>query len=191
MKYFDPNSAYYSRVKALSLFRILKNPKKEIESKLQEVSDLLYLSVQKEPESFPKALNILKEYLENVFALTRKTVPARVDFVLEGDTESRKFWTAIPELASWLVYYFSEESLSYEPTEEELQEADIAYWQQRNQELQLEREKKIQELEQKILILQKENQNLKNHIVQEDHGELNSDFGDQITQRQFYRILIV
>ena len=70
LKYFDPNSAYYNRIKALSLFRILKNPKQEIESKLQEVSDLLYLSVQKEPESFPKALNILKEYLENVFALT-------------------------------------------------------------------------------------------------------------------------
>ena len=191
MKYFDPNSAYYNRIKALSLFRILKNPKKEIESKLQEVSDFLYLSVQKEPESFPKALNILKEYLENIFALTRKTVPARVDFVLEGDTESRKFWTATPELASWLVYYFSEESLSYEPTEEELQEADIAYWQQRNQELQVEREKKIQELEQKILILQKENQNLKNRIVQVDNGEFKSDFEDQITQRQFYRILIV
>lgn len=94
-------------------------------------------------------------------------------------------------MASWLVYYFSEESLSYEPTEEELQEADIAYWQQRNQELQLEREKKIQELEQKILILQKENQNLKNHIVQVDHAELKFDFGDQIAQRQFYRILIV
>lgn len=191
LKYFDSNSAYYNRIKALSLFRILKNPKKEIESKLQEISDLLYLSVQKEPESFPKALNILKEYLENVFALTRKTVPARVDFVLEGDTESRKFWTATPELASWLVYYFSEESLSYEPTEEELQQADIAYWQQRSQELQVEREKKIQELEQKILILQKENQNLKNRIVQVDNGEFKSDFGDQITQRQFYRILIV
>lgn len=164
LKYFDPNSAYYNRIKALTLFRILQNPKKEIESKLQEVSDLLYISVQKEPESFIKSLNILKEYIDRVFSLTRKTIDERVDFVMGNSSQSWIFWYGYPEFSSWLVAFFEEDSISYQPTIGEIRDIDqkeiILYSKQKEYDLIKVREEKIWDLEKRIEELTRENQKL-------------------------------
>jgi hypothetical protein len=194
LKYFDPNSAYYARIKALTLFRLLQDPVKEIEGQLQEVSDLLYHSVQKDPESFPKALNILKEYVDRVFSLTRKTVDERVNFVMENSSQSWVFWYGHPEFSSWLVNFFKDEPIIYEPTDEEIratEKQEIKIYLKQKEELIKDKEKKIFELEQKITELQRENQELHDYkqlsspsITEEQEESLRE-------RRQYYRIIVV
>lgn len=195
LKYFDPSSAYYNRIKALTLFRILQNPKKEIEWKLQIVSDLLYESVQNDPESFPKALSILKEYLDRVFSLTRKTIDQRVNFVTENESKSWISWYGTPELSTWLVHFFSTEPVSYEPTLEELKEASIKdaelYVKQQEQSLSEQKEQEILFLKQRVEELQRENLQLQNNINEllPRHSEVPN--LSLMEKRQFYRIVIV
>lgn len=195
LKYFDPNSAYYNRIKALTLFRVLQNPKKEIEGKLQEVSDLLYISVQKEPESFSKALNILKEYVDRVFSLTCKTVEARVDFVVENVFPSWIFWCWQVEFSSWLVAFFEEDSIGYEPTIEEIRDADrkeiISYFKQKEYELSKIREEKIWELEKRIDELQRESKKLHQSLCSLSTVSSVDSEVFLWEKRQFYKILII
>ena len=102
LKYLDPNDSYSLRVRALTLFRLLKDPKSEIEQKFQSVSDFLYQAIQKDPESLPKAISVLKEYLDRVFSLTRVTRDQRMVFINTHQFESWLAWRANPDVSQWL-----------------------------------------------------------------------------------------
>lgn len=111
--YFNPESAYYKRVKALSLFRLLESPKEQIESVRDEICELLYNSTQCEDWDYKKAENILKEYVERVFNITRTTYDSRIEFISEWGN-SWDVWCWNDEFVEWLWKYINWEKIGSE-----------------------------------------------------------------------------
>ncbi len=104
--YFNPDSSYYKRIQSLTLFRLLEKPKEQIESVRDEVCELLYESTQLEDWSYKKAENILKEYIERVFTITRTTYDSRVEFISEwGDNRDIRCWNN--DFLDWLRAYIN------------------------------------------------------------------------------------
>ena len=113
--YFNPESAYYKRIKALTLFRLLESPKEQIESVRNEVCELLYNSTQCEDWDYKRSENILKEYIERVFNITRTTYDSRIEFISEWDTNwDVRCWNN--EFVDWLWKYINWEKLDSEIT---------------------------------------------------------------------------
>ena len=113
LRYFNPNSAYYKRVKALTLFRLQNNPSTQIESVRDEVCELLYDSTQYEDWDYKKSENILKEYIERVFNITRTTYDSRIEFISEWDSNwNIRCWNS--EFVDWLWKYINWEKIDFE-----------------------------------------------------------------------------
>jgi len=111
--YFNPESAYYKRVKALTLFRLLESPKEQIESVRNEVCELLYNSTQCEDWDYKRSENILKEYIERVFNITRTTYDSRIEFISEWDSNwDVRCWNN--EFVDWLWKYINWEKIDSE-----------------------------------------------------------------------------
>lgn len=162
LKYFDPNSTYYLKIKALYSFRSLKNPEAEIEQKFQEVSDLLWKASEQEPKAERQIIEILKEYLERVFSLKRKTLESRAEFVAIHSFQSWKNRCANVKFSNWLIDFLNEEKQEdlrdlREPTQEDFLESDRLMHVQAIESYITHQNQLIVELQKKIEFLQKQN----------------------------------
>lgn len=113
LRYFNPDTAYYKRVKALTLFRLQNNPTAQIESVRNEVCELLYNSTQCEDWDYKKSENILKEYIERVFSITRTTYDSRIEFISEWGN-SWDTWCGNNDFVDWLWKYINWEKIDSE-----------------------------------------------------------------------------
>ena len=113
LRYFNPDSAYYKRIKALTMFRLLDNPKEQIESVRDDVCGLLYDSTQYKDWDYKKSENILKEYIERVFNITCTTYDSRIEFI-SGWGNSWDTWCWNNEFVDWLWKYINWEKLDSE-----------------------------------------------------------------------------
>lgn len=203
LKYFDPQSSYYKLVKALTLFRLSKDPVYELPRRQQEVSDLLYSVVQENPGEFLRALSIMKEYIDRVFSVLR-SIETRVDFVVGNSSKSWIFWSGTSELSSWLVKFFEEEPIAiYEPTQEEEFSALIEQEKENYKSERDFKDKQLELLRTQLEKLQRENLQLQEYVKREGSQQKNIDgiqqdvhsnsyyIGQLQERRKYYKIMIV
>ena len=113
LRYINHESWYYKRVKALTLFRLLSNPKQEIIWVRDEICSFLYDSIKVEPDSYEIAQNILKEYIEKVFTIACTTYDSRIEFISGWDNNwNIRCWNN--EFVDWLRKYINWEKIDSE-----------------------------------------------------------------------------
>ena len=212
LRYFDPESWFYKRVRALTLFRLLKDPKNEIWEICWEVSDLLYEWISVEPDSLDKSLNILKEYIDRVFSIKYRTFESRQEFISTKRSDSWEILCTLPDFQSWLTNYISgEEKVIIKNDVEEYESSE----KDNNKEEKTEENKRIQALEAKIaeitasfnaILKQKDEENsalaakleLVNHAAkissqkqEETTKETKETDEDILEKRATYKILVI
>ncbi len=100
LRYFDPEWSYYLRIKGLMCFRLLSNPKQQIEWVYSQTINYLYRSILWDSDNLNKARDILKEYFDKLFAIKDISDSDKKKWFennQEGTIES-KFWYNDKEL---------------------------------------------------------------------------------------------
>lgn len=173
LRYFDPESAYLLRMKALVWFRLLENPVQDIESKYIPTAILVHKSYTSDPKTINKARDVLKEYIDRLFSLRFTTFSqrnSRYELISKSDNESLQFWLKDNDFRTWLLSQCNAEFYSdYNSWNEDHDDKESKSISDTNaSELQLELEKShetIQNLQNNILQKNLINDNLNNEKI--------------------------
>lgn len=106
LRYFDQESAYILRMKALVWFRLLEHPVQDIESKYIPTTILVYKSYLSDPKTINKARDVLKEYIDRLFSLRFTTFSernSRYELMSKFDDESSQFRLKDNDFRTWLL----------------------------------------------------------------------------------------
>jgi hypothetical protein len=108
LRYFDPDDPYRLRMEALCSFRLLTNPKNQIAWAFQTVLTKLHQSLSQDISSLLYAREILKEYIDKLFAIVYTTPNQRSKWYatfISYTQEEYLVRTQDQELISWLENY--------------------------------------------------------------------------------------